>query len=65
MILYIVPNLRLRKRQVNHVLKVHSGIQPIHFLAINPKAWNHLALQNRTTPHATSPQGEFSTSCSF
>jgi len=37
----------------------------MHFLQLNRKAQNHLALQIRTTPHATLPQGEFSTSCSI
>jgi len=39
-------------------------MQPIHFLQINPKAPNHLALQIRTSPHAPLPQREFPTSCS-
>jgi len=44
-------------------MKAHSEIQPMHFLPINLKPQNHLVLQIRTTPHATSPHGELSTSC--
>jgi len=65
MLFNVLPNLRLRKHQVKHVLKAHSGIQPLHFLPINPKTQSHLALQIQTTTHATSPQVGFSTSCSM
>jgi len=39
--LYAVLHLQIRKRQVKHVLKTRSGVQPLHFLPIKP----HLALQ--------------------
>jgi len=65
MIFYSVPDLRLRKRQVKHVgvIKARSGMQPIHFPPIKPKIILHC--KSRPTPHATSPQKEFSTSCSI
>jgi len=60
-----VPDLRLRKRQVRHVLKARSGIQSVH-VNFCKSTRNHLALQiqSRPTPDATSFQAEFSTSCS-
>ena len=37
MLFYGGLNLKLRKHQVKHVLKVNSGIQPMRFVPINPK----------------------------
>jgi len=59
---YDVPDLKLRRHQVKHVLKAHSEIQPIHVLTINPKS---PCIANPTTSHATLHRGDFSTFCSF
>ena len=47
--------------------KLVTGLNTAHALSTNQptKKRNHLALQICTTPHATSPQGEFSISCSM
>ena len=37
MILYSGLDLRMSKRQVKHVLKAHSGMEPIQFLPIKPR----------------------------
>jgi len=41
MIFYGVPNFRLGKHQVNHVIKAHSGIQPAHRLQNKPQTLLH------------------------
>jgi len=55
--------LGLRKYQVKHVLKAHFGIQPLHYLLINPKSPCSIANQNNTTCNITS--GRILTSCSI
>jgi len=60
-----IPDLRLRKRQVKHVLKARSGIA---YSSFTSRSTNQskitLHCKSRPTPHAPSSQGEFSASCS-